>query len=295
VFDLRWDAGLTGGRVRDYLRRRKARFLGRLKSHPVLDALAEPHLKRPPGRPRQGGYETVVGLGWYQAESWDFPPRVLLVILDQPDPKTGQLFLEPDYFFLVAGGPEEEWDGPGCLEHYRRRGTFEDRRGEFKQAVGMPLSRPEFRENEASLLLGLLAFNLADLLWIEWEDALGGCWHLGRFRDYVLKAGGGVAKRARRLIVHLTQALVGFWQRLLERITAWRLAPRFPLPRGPTVRAWRQAPRPRICRRYFRTESLLITLPSTKTQPTWGKRAVWHFRRLQRAFDFRANGVNERE
>ena len=107
----------------------------------------------------------------------------------------------------------------------------------------MPLSNPEFGENEATLLMGLLAFNLANLLRIELEDALGGCWDLGRFRDYVLKAGGRVAKRARRLIVHLAQAVVGFWQHLLGRLAAWRLASRFPLPRGPTVRAWRQPPR----------------------------------------------------
>ena len=243
VFDVRLDAGLTEGRVLDYLTRRNVRFLGRLKSNPVLDAMAEPHLRRPPGRPPLGGYETVVELGFYQAKSWEFPQRVLLVILDPPDPKTGQLFLEPDYFFLVTGWREEELDGPACLEHYRRRGTFEDRLGEFNQAVGMPLSSPEFRKNEATLLLGLLAFNLANVLRIELEDSLGGCWDLGRFRDYVLKAGGRVAKRAQRLVMHLAQAVVGFWQRLLERISAWRLAPRFPLPRGPTVRPWRPPPR----------------------------------------------------
>ena len=134
-------------------------------------------------------------------------------------------------------------DGAASLEHYRRRGTFEDRLGEFNQALGIQLSSPEFCENEATLLLGLLAFNLANLLRIELEDTLGGCWDLGRFRDYVLKAGGRVAKRSRRLIVHLAQAVIGFWQHVLNRIAAWRLASRFPLPRGPTVHTWRQPPR----------------------------------------------------
>ena len=42
VYDLRLDAGMTGGRVLDYLASRKVRFLGRLKANPVLDRLAEP-------------------------------------------------------------------------------------------------------------------------------------------------------------------------------------------------------------------------------------------------------------
>ncbi|MFH0983510.1 MAG: IS1380 family transposase [Planctomycetota bacterium] len=243
VFDLRLDAGMTEGRVLDYLTRQNRRFLGRLKGNAVLDALAEPHLKRPPGRPPQEGYETVVELGQYQAASWEFPQRVVLVILDYPDPQSGQLFLEPDYFFLVSGWPEEEMDAVASLAHYRGRGTFEDRLGEFNQALGMQLSSPEFPENEANLLLGLLAFNLANLLRIELEDRLGGCWDLGRFRDYVLKAGGRVAKHSRRLLVHLAQAVVGFWRRLVERISGWRLAPRFPLPRGPMVCMWRPPPR----------------------------------------------------
>lgn len=243
VFDLRLDAGFMIGRVLDYLARRKVRFLGRLKSNPVLDRLAQPHLNRPRGRPPQGGYETVIELGSYQAETWAFPQRLLLVVLDDPDPKTGQLFLEPDYFFLLSGWEKAELDAEACLAHYRRRGTFEDRLGEFNQAVGTQLSSPEFRENEATFLLSLLAFNLINMLRNELEDSLGGCWDLARFRDTVLKAGGRVTKHARRLIMHLSQAVIGFWKRLLDRIAAWRLQARFPRPRGPTPHVWRSPPR----------------------------------------------------
>ena len=243
VFDLRFDAGFMIGRVLDYLAPRKVRFLGRLKSNAVLDRLAQPHLKRPPGRPPREGYERVVELGPYQAEPWAYPQRLLLVVIDQPDRKTGQLFLEPDDFFLVSGWDEAEMDAEACLAHYRRRGTFEDRLGEFNQAVGTLLSSPKFRENEATFLLSLLAFNLSNMLRNELEDSLGGCWDLGRFRDTVLKAGGRVTKHSRRLIVHLAQSVISFWQRLVDRITVWRLRPRFPPTRGPMPQAWRPPPR----------------------------------------------------
>ena len=75
------------------------------------------------------------------------------------------------------------------LEHYRRRGTFEDRLGEFNEAIGPHLSSREFVENEVTLLLALLAFNLVSMLRGEFEDELGGCWDLHRFVQSVLRAG----------------------------------------------------------------------------------------------------------
>ena len=135
VLDLRLDAGFTHGAVMDYLTERKWRFLGRLRGNPVLDRLAEPYLKRPVGRPLKEGYEDVFELGLYQAESWKHPQRLLLVVVDQPDPVTGQLNLLPDYFFLVTNRPAEEISGEASLAHYRRRGTFEDRLGEFNAEI----------------------------------------------------------------------------------------------------------------------------------------------------------------
>jgi len=58
------------------------------------------------------------------------------------------------------------------LAHYRRRGTFEDRLGEFNALVGPHLSSREFAENEATMLLALLAFNLTTMLPNEFEAVL---------------------------------------------------------------------------------------------------------------------------
>src|SRR5277367_5580506 len=223
VLDFRLDAGYTDGATLDYLTDEKLRFLGRLRSNAVLDRLAEPYLKRPVGRPPKGGYEDVIELGLYQAESWKHAQRVLLVIVDRPDPKTGQLNLLPDYFFLVVGCKAEELDGPAALDHYRQRGTFEDRIGEFQQAIRPHLSHDDFQANEALLRLSLLAFNLASMLRIEYEAAAGSCFDLGRFQRDVLKAGGRVAKRSRRLVLYVARVVTPFWEVLVTCLRRWKL------------------------------------------------------------------------
>jgi hypothetical protein len=243
VVDFRIDAGYTDGATLDFLTDEKLRFLGRLKSNPVLDRLAAPHVWRPVGRPPKGGYEEVIELGMHQAESWKHPQRLLLVIIDRPDPKTGQLNLLPDYFFLVVGWKAEELDGPAALAHYRQRGTFEDRLGEFQQAIRPHLSHDDFQANEALLRLSLLAFNLASTLRIEYEAAVGSCFDLGRFQRDVLKAGGRVVKGAHRLKLYVARVVAPFWERLLACLSRWKLPARFPPPRGSRARAWLPPPR----------------------------------------------------
>ncbi len=243
VLDFRIDAGYTDGATMDLLTDEKLRFLGRLKSNAVLERLAAPHLWRPAGRPPKGGYEDVVELGMHQAASWKHPQRLLLVIVDRPDPKTGQLNLLPDYFFLVAGWKEEELDGQAALEHYRGRGTFEDRLGEFQQAIAAHLSHDDFQANEALLRLSLLAFNLTSILRIEYEAAAGSCFDLGRFQRDVLKAGGRVVKGGNRLLLRVARVVAPFWERLAACLSRWKLPARFPPPRGARPRPWRPPPR----------------------------------------------------
>ena len=243
ILDFRIDAGYTDGATLDFLTNEKLRFLGRLRSNAVLDRLAEPDRKWPVGRPPKEGYEEVIELGNYQAESWKYPQRVLLVIVDRPDPKTGQLNLLPDYFFLVVGWKAEELDGPAALDRYRQRGTFEDRIGEFQQAIRPHLSHDDFQANEALLRLSLLAFNLASMLRIEYEAAAGSCFDLGRFQREVLKAGGRVVKRSHRLLLYVARVVAPFWERLVACLNRGKLPARFPQPRGARAKVWLPPPR----------------------------------------------------
>ena len=125
--------------------------------------------------------------------------------------------------------------------------------GEFRQWIGPKLSSQEFASNEATLLLSLLAFNLANMLRCELEDAAGACWDLGRFQKSVLKAGGRIVKKAgprdRRFGRGRGAASGSGWWRACER---WRLPKRFPAPRRPAYRPFVPPPRHAFLTRVIR-------------------------------------------
>jgi hypothetical protein len=219
--EVRMDAGFTIGRVLDGLSQDGIRFVGRLSSNPVLERLAEPFLKRPVGRPPVEGYEFNVELGMYRAKKWKYAQRLLLVVVDRPDARTGQLSLWPEHFFLVTNWTPEQRGAEELLQHYRKRGTFEDRLAEIRNAVRPSLSSPRFAENEATLLLVLLAHNLLGMVRGLLEGETGSGWDAARVRDTLLKTGGRILKHSRRLILAVGQAVTPLWnlfQRALRRL-----------------------------------------------------------------------------
>jgi hypothetical protein len=182
-----------------------------------------------------------VELGGYRAEDWRHAQRIVLVVVDYPD-SSGQLKLIPDYFFLVTNRTQDEMDAAALLDHYRRRGTFEDRIGEFNQALSPHLSLPSFAENEAMLLLALLAFNLLAILRGELESTSPSGWDLGRLQRTVLKAGARMVKGGRRIFFDVAAAVAPFWARLWRRIRRWRWPDRWKLPRQPKPRDYMPPP-----------------------------------------------------
>jgi len=240
--DVRIDAGLVEGKVLDAIDDEAVRFVGRIKNNAVLEAMARPYLKREAGRPTKDGDEFVVELGDYQAASWTRPYRLVLVMIDLPDSKTGLRQLFPHCFFLITNWAADRKDAWALLEHYRNRGTFEDRLAEFNAVIGNGLSANSFAANEAALLLQLLAFNLAGMIRGEMEDASGAGWDLKRLQGTVLKAGARVAKHSGRLLVDVSGAAGVLWSRLLDRIKHWWRDEAWGRPR-PRSRAWVPPPR----------------------------------------------------
>ena len=145
--------------------------------------------------------------------------------------------LFPRYFFLVTNWRPEQKDSWALLEHYRKRGTFEDRLGEFNAVIGNGLSAESFAANEASLLLKLLAYNLAGMLRGELEDASGTGWDLKRVQQTVLKVGARVVQHGGRLFVDVARAAGVLWGRLLERVNRWWRDEAWGR-RGPRRRRW---------------------------------------------------------
>jgi len=219
--DVRIDAGLVEGKVLDTIDDEGVSFVGRIKANAVLHKLADPYIGRLPGRPTKEGDEFALELGAYRAASWTRSYRLVLVVIDLPDPKTGLRELFPHYFFLVTNWRADQRSAWDLVEHYRKRGTFEDRFGEFNACLGGGLPAESFLANEASLLLKLLAFNLAGMIRGELEDSSGCGWDLRRVQQTVLKAGARVVEHGRRILVDVARAAGVLWERVLDRVCRW--------------------------------------------------------------------------
>ena len=241
--DVRFDAGFANGEIMDALTDDDIEFVGRIRKNQTLEALAAPHLVRPVGRPPCDGYEYVVDLGAYKADSWKHWQRIVLCVVDKPDSKTGQLELLPRYFFLVTSWSHERFSPEDLLFHYRRRGTFEDRIGELVETVRPRLSSPSFADNEVNLTLSVLAFNLVNIVRGEMESVTPSGWGLRRVKDTVLKAGARIVKSAGRLRVDLASAAAVLWAKLDRRLAQWRDMPRTERDDTRRRRRWRSLPK----------------------------------------------------
>ena len=240
--DIRADAAFAIGEILDELTDRDIHFVMRIGNNAALKRIAAEHVRRPAHRPPSGGYEWAFDMGPYQAASWKHPQRLILVIVDKQG-EDGHLKLFPDYFFLVTSWPKAQRDPYALLDHYRQRGTFEDRYGEMNQSLRARFSSPAFAENEATMLLSFLAYNLAETLRRETELATGNGWDLGRFQRTVLHVGARLAKGSHQLRFLLMRSFASIWKTVAARIGRWKHSLAKRIPRGrplapPPAHAW---------------------------------------------------------
>lgn len=230
---VRIDAGFPSAGLLAGLEARKIDYVSRLRDNAVLDRLAEPCMKRPPGRrplkPRMWLYELD-----YQAGSWDRSRRVILVVKE----RESDLLL--DRFFLVTSLTLKQISRQDVLGHYRERGKAEGHMGELKDVLAPALSstnRPKshwrghqpqtsteavdaFGCNEVRLLISLLAYQVMHIARRAMAKATGTGWSLRRLRERVLRAGARLTVSGRRMTLSLSAAASPFWAAIWPRITS---------------------------------------------------------------------------
>lgn len=224
---VRIDAGFTDNDTLEALEDRHIEYLGRLRSHTGLQALAEPYLRRPRGRPPEAPREWCHDLE-YQAGSWPTPRRVVLGVQERPD----DLLLHA--FFLVTNLGNFDWPPEKVLALYRKRGSAEAHMGEVKSALDVHLSSTDrgastvqdvMARNEVSLLLSLYAYQVLHGLRCLLERQTRQGWSLSRMREQVLKVAATLSLHARRITVQLGDAADKWWPTLLKglpKLTALR-------------------------------------------------------------------------
>lgn len=230
---VRIDAGFPSAALLAGLEARDIDYVSRLRANPVLDRLAEPFMKRPPGRrptqPRMWLHELR-----YQAKSWETQRRVILVVKE----REGDLLL--DRFFLVTSlGPDRQLPRE-VLDHYRERGKAEGHMGELKDVLAPALSstnrakshwrgkKPKtatpavdaFACNEVRLLIACLAYEIMHVARRAMARATGTGWSLRRLRERVLRAGARLTISGRRMTLALSSATAPFWAALWPRLMA---------------------------------------------------------------------------
>lgn len=234
---VRINAGFPSAALLAGLDARGIDFVSRLRANAVLERLAEPLRKRPPGRrpaePHMWLYELR-----YQAESWDKPRRVILVVKE----REGDPLL--DRFFLVTSLSWTTKTRREMLAHYRQRGKAEGHMGELKDVLAPPLSstnrakshwrgkKPKsttpaldaFGCNEVRLLISCLAYQVMHIARRAMAAATGTGWSLRRLRERVLRAGARLLISGRRMTLALSAAAAPFWSVLWPRLMALQWA-----------------------------------------------------------------------
>jgi hypothetical protein len=238
VAAVRMDAGFPNEETLGGLERRQTPYLARVKNNPVLDKLAEPFLRRPPGRrpiePRTWLYEMT-----YRAKSWSRERRLVLVVLERED----DLFLH--HFWIITNWTPDQVSAEELLEMYRQRGTAEGHFGELMSVLDPALSsspRPKqtyaghaparvqdsidsFAVNEVRLLLNAWAYAAMHVCRTLMAKATGEGWSLQHVRERVLKVAARVLVHSRRITFAIAPSAARLWRALWRQLSRLEVMP----------------------------------------------------------------------
>ncbi len=213
---IRADAAFAMPAIYEALERREVRYAIRLPANDVLEPPIEDLLTRPRGRP---SYAPLVRYRSfeYQAASWDRPRRVIAKV----EHHLGELFPRVGFIVTTLTGTNR-----AVVRFYNQRGTAEQWIKEGKEATHWTrLSCHRFRANEVRLLLGVIAYNLGNLLRQLVLPVAIQNWSLTSLQQRLFKTGGRLIRHARYFVLQLAEShLTGtLFRQILGRIErlAW--------------------------------------------------------------------------
>jgi hypothetical protein len=213
---VRADAAFALPALDEAVERRAVRSAIRLPANDVLERAVEDLFVRPRGRP---SYAKLVRYRsfQYQAASWDRPRRVIAKI----EHHLRELFPRMGFIVTTLTGTNR-----AVVRFYNQRGTAEQWIKEGKAATHWTrLSCHRFRANEVRLLLGVIAYNLGNLLRRLVLPLAIQSWSLTSLQRRLFKTGGRLIRHVRSFLLqlaerHLTWSL---FRQILQRIerVAW--------------------------------------------------------------------------
>jgi hypothetical protein len=150
--------------------------------------------------------------------------------------KPGQLWL--DHFWLVTSWSCDEISPAKLLDRYRKRGSAEDHMGQWVNTLrprlssagrtksnygGKPVKKTigmgyPFDQNEVTLLLSALAYNLMHGVRVLVEKKTGEGWSLQRLRERVLLVASRFLLHSRRIVMTVASSAAPFWNGILTEI-----------------------------------------------------------------------------
>ena len=208
---VRADAAFALPALYEALERRGVRYAIRLPANDILERRIEDLLTRPRGRPSHAPLVRYRSFE-YQAASWDRPRRVIAKI----EHHLGELFPRVGFIVTTLTGTNR-----AVVRFYNQRGTAEQWIKEGKAATHWTrLSCHRFRANEVRLLLGVIAYNLGNLLRRLVLPLTIQSWSLTSLQQRLFKTGGRLIRHARYFVLQLAEGhLTGsLFRQILGRI-----------------------------------------------------------------------------
>ena len=215
---VRADAAFALPTIYEALERRGVRYAIRLPANDILERAIEDLLVRPRGRPSHAPLARYRSFQ-YQAASWGRPRRVIAKIKHH----LGELFPRVGFIVTTLTGTNR-----AVVHFYNQRGTAEQWIKEGKTATHWTrLSCHRFRANEVRLLLGVMAYNLRNLLRRLVLPGAIQSWSLTSLQQRLFKTGGRLIRHARYFTLQLAESYLtgSLFRQILQRIERLTLHP----------------------------------------------------------------------